>query len=47
VDFWVDEKTGRLKVSDVKIHKVPVNEDGVWIQVPRYTFEDMDFEITQ
>ena len=47
IDFWVDEKTGRLKVSDVKIHKVPVNEDGIWIQVPRYTFESMDFEITQ
>jgi hypothetical protein len=47
IDFWVDEKSGRLKVSDVKIHKVPVKEDGVWIQVPRYTFEGMDFDITQ
>lgn len=47
VDFWVDEKTGRLTVTDAKIHKVPVKEDGIWIQVPRYTFEDMDFEITQ
>ena len=47
VDFWVDEKTGRLKVTDAKIHKVPINEDGIWIQVPRYTFEDMDFEITR
>ncbi|MGH6736678.1 MAG: hypothetical protein ACRECX_11455 [Methyloceanibacter sp.] len=46
VDFWVDEKTGKLVVKDVKIHKVPVQEDGVWIQVPRYTFEDMDFEVT-
>jgi len=47
IDFWVDEKTGRLKVSDIKIHKVPVNEDGIWVQVPRYTFQGMDFEITQ
>ena len=46
IDFWVDEKTGRLKVSDVKIHKVPVQEDGIWTQVDRYTFEGMDFEIT-
>jgi hypothetical protein len=46
VDFWVDEKTGRLKVSDVKIHKVPVQEDGIWVQIPRYTFEGMDFEVT-
>ena len=47
IDFWVDETSGKLKVKDVKIHKVPVLEDGVWIQVPRYTFEGMDFEITQ
>jgi len=47
VDFWVDEKTGRLKVSDVKIHKIPVQEDGIWTQEDLYTFEGMDFEITQ
>ncbi|HUU24514.1 MAG TPA: hypothetical protein VMW68_02960 [Methyloceanibacter sp.] len=46
IDFWVDEKSGRLKVSNVKIHKVPVQEDGIWTQVDRYTFEGMDFEIT-
>jgi YHS domain-containing protein len=46
VDFWVDEKTGELKVNNVKLHKVPVQEDGVWTQVPRYTFEGMDFEET-
>ena len=39
-----DEKTGRLKVSDVKIHKVPVQEDGIWTQEDLYTFEGMDFE---
>ena len=46
IDFWVDEKTGRLKVDKVKIHKVPVLEDGIWTQVDRYTFEGMDFEVT-
>ena len=46
VDFWVDEESGKLKVGNVKIHKVPVQEDGVWTQVPRYTFEGMDFEET-
>jgi len=46
IDFWVNEKTGKLEVNDVKIHKVPVKEDGVWTQVPRYTFEGMDFEVT-
>jgi hypothetical protein len=46
IDFWVNEKTGKLEVNNVKIHKVPVKEDGVWTQVPRYTFEGMDFEVT-
>ena len=35
-----------LEVDDVKIHKVPVQEDGIWTQVPRYTFEGMDFDVT-
>ena len=47
IDFWVDEKSGKLKVENVKIHKVPVQEDGIWAQEPRYTFEGMDFEVTQ
>ena len=46
VDFWVDQQSGRLTVADVKIHKVPVQEDGIWTQVPRYTFEGMDFDVT-
>jgi len=46
LDFWVDEKTGKLKVNKVKVHKVPVQEDGIWTQVDRYTFEGMDFEET-
>jgi hypothetical protein len=25
---------------------VPVQEDGVWTQVPRYTFDGMDIEET-
>ena len=46
LDFWVDEDNGKLKVKNVKIHKVPVQEDGIWTQVDRYTFEGMDFEET-
>jgi hypothetical protein len=46
IDFWLDDKTGKLQVTDVKMHKVPVQEDGIWTQVPRYTFEGMDFEVT-
>jgi hypothetical protein len=46
IDFWLDEKTGKLKVDNIKIHKEPVQEDGIWTQQPRYTFEGMDFDIT-
>ena len=46
IDFWVNEKTGKLEVDNVKVHKVPVQEDGVWAQVPRYNFDGMDIEVT-
>jgi YHS domain-containing protein len=46
IDFWVNQKGGKLSVDNVKIHKVPVQEDGIWTQVPRYTFEGMDFDVT-
>ena len=46
IDFWVNQKGGKLAVDDVKIHKVPVQEDGIWTQQPRYTFEGMDFDVT-
>ena len=46
IDFWVEDKDGKLRVQGVKIHKVPVQEDGIWVQEPRYTFEGMDFEVT-
>jgi YHS domain-containing protein len=44
VDFWLDDKDGKLKVREVKIHKVPVLEDGVWTQKPRYTFDGLETE---
>ena len=46
IDFWVDQKSGKLEVKDVKMHKVPVQEDGVWTQVPRYTFDSKTFDVT-
>jgi len=30
----------------VKLHKVPVQEDGIWTQIPRYTFDSQTFEVT-
>jgi hypothetical protein len=46
IDFWINDKSGKLEVADVKMHKVPVQEDGIWTQEPRYTFDGMDFEVT-
>ena len=46
IDFWVNQKTRKLEVDNVKVHKVPVQEDGVWTQVPRYNFDGMDIEVT-
>jgi hypothetical protein len=39
IDFWFDEKSGKLIVKDVKIHKEPIKEGDRWIQVERYSFE--------
>ena len=46
IDFWINDKSGKLEVAEVKMHKVPVQEDGIWRQEPRYTFDGMDFEVT-
>jgi len=39
LDFWLVDKNGTLEVTEVRIHKEPKQTDGVWIQVPRYSFE--------
>jgi len=39
IDFWLVEKDGQLQVTDVRVHKEPREEDGVWVQVPRYNFD--------
>ncbi len=44
IDFWLDEKTGEIKVGDVRIHKIPQNIDGRWIQIPRYDFENLEYD---
>ena len=45
VDFWLDEKDGVLKVTEARIHKVPVLEDGSYTQVPRYSFDPQTFDV--
>jgi hypothetical protein len=40
LDFWLVEKDGQLEVNDVRIHKEPKEEEqGVFVQMPRYDFE--------
>lgn len=40
LDFWLVEKDGKLEVTEVRIHKEPKSEDGRWVQVSRYGFEE-------
>ncbi|WP_256868389.1 hypothetical protein [Candidatus Entotheonella palauensis] len=44
IDFWLNEEDGSVKVGDVRVHKVPVQEDGVWVQIPRYNFDNLDYD---
>ncbi len=41
IDFWVDDKNGRMTVDQTRVHKVPEYKDGRWIQVPRYEWKDL------
>jgi YHS domain-containing protein len=46
IDFWVTEHGGKMTVDDVKVHKVPEKQqDGSYIQVPRYNFDDLKFDV--
>jgi len=45
IDFWLDEKDGKITVNAVRVHKVPVMEDGNFVQMPRYTFDPKTFEV--
>jgi hypothetical protein len=45
VDFWLDEKSGKITVGSVRLHKVPMLEDGNFIQMPRYSFDPKTFDV--
>jgi hypothetical protein len=45
VDFWLDEKSGKITVNSVRLHKVPTLEDGNFVQIPRYSFDPATFEV--
>jgi YHS domain-containing protein len=41
IDFWVSDKDGKMTVDQTKVHKVPEQKGGQWIQVPRYEWKDL------
>lgn len=45
IDFWLEEKDGKISVKEVRVHKVPVLEDGSYVQVSRYSFDPKTFEV--
>ncbi|MEE9319898.1 MAG: hypothetical protein V3U76_05580 [Granulosicoccus sp.] len=45
IDFWLDDDDGSIEVGDVRVHKVPEMKDGGFIQIPRYNFDDLEYEM--
>ena len=45
IDFWLEEKDGKISVKEVRVHKVPVLEDGNYVQKSRYSFDPKTFEV--
>ncbi len=41
IDFWVNDKDGKMSVVQTKVHKVPELKDGKWVEVPRYEWKDV------
>lgn len=45
IDFWIDTQNGKMSVSDVKVHKVPVLINGRYVQMSRYHYDPKTFEM--
>ena len=45
IDFWLDDKSGKISVGEVRVHKVPVLQEGNFVQVPRYSFDPKTFDV--
>ena len=41
IDFWITDKDGKMSVEQTRVHKVPEQKDGQWVQVPRYEWKDV------
>jgi hypothetical protein len=44
IDFWLDDKSGKVTVGEVRVHKAPQQEAGTWVQIPRYSFDGLNYE---
>jgi hypothetical protein len=44
IDFWLDDKSGKVTVGSVRVHKIPQREGDVVVQIPRYNFDNLDYE---
>ncbi|MEQ6886529.1 hypothetical protein [Salicola sp. Rm-C-2C1-2] len=40
LDFWLQVHDGELIVYEENVHKLPVHQNGRWVQQPRYNFVD-------
>lgn len=45
IDFWLNDKTGKISVGEVRVHKVPTMQDGNFVQMPRYSFDSKTFDV--
>jgi len=45
IDFWIGTHNGKMSVTDVKVHKVPVLINGHYVQTSRYHYDPKTFEM--
>ena len=45
IDFWIGTENGKMSVTDVKVHKVPVLINGHYVQMSRYHYDPKTFEM--
>jgi YHS domain-containing protein len=41
IDFWIDDKDGKMTIVQTKVHKVPELKGGQWVQVSRYDWKEL------
>jgi YHS domain-containing protein len=41
IDFWIDDKDGKMTIVQTRVHKVPELKGGQWVQVSRYDWKEL------